>query len=192
MTLLKQIANPRDQQAWARFHARYAPMIRGWLVRQKVKDPDVEDLTPDVLLKIARAIRTFRYDPKRSFRGWLRTIVNNRLRDFLDHLKLRLRHGDLAKGGTTYRELLAEAPDELADSMVDQLEEDISGLVKEVLREAKKLASSHDWRVWQASRKGQTDQEIGRLFGKKVGAIHQAKWRVNQIIRQIIKKKAQG
>ena len=171
---------------------RYAPMIRGWLIRQKVKDPDAEDLTQDVLLKIARAIRTFRYDPTQSFRGWLRTIVNNRLRDFFDHLELRRRHGDLAKGGTTHRELLAEAPDELADSMVDQFEEDIAGLVKEVLREAKTRASSYDWRVWQASRKEHTDQEIARSMGKKVGAIHQAKWRINQIIRQIIKEKTQG
>ena len=45
--------------------------------------PRAADLTQEVLHAVARAIRGLDYDPHRgSFRGWLFTVVRNKLRTF--------------------------------------------------------------------------------------------------------------
>ena len=83
-TLLDRVgASPRDQAAWARFVGLYGPKIRGWCRRWGLQAADAEDATQDVLLRLAQKLGTFRYDPKRSFRGWLHTVTHNVLAGFI-------------------------------------------------------------------------------------------------------------
>ena len=191
-SLLKQIADPRNQQAWKRFHARYEPMIRTWFNRHGLQEEDVAELTQEVLLKVVKAIGTFEYDPERGFRHWLRTVVNNALRDFFRNRNLRLAHGDVARGGTTNLQELGQVPGDLTETIVDRLESDTSRMVDDILVEAEKRASIQDWKIWQASREGRCDTDIAATFAKKVGAIHQAKWRVNEVIRELVRQRTQG
>ena len=37
----------------------------------------------DVLVKLARKLRVFTYDPSRSFRGWLKTLAHHAWQDFV-------------------------------------------------------------------------------------------------------------
>ncbi len=83
-TLLDRVGlNPNDQVAWARFVGLYGSRIRGWCRQWGLQAADSEDVTQDVLLRLAQKLRTFQYDPSRSFRGWLRTVTHNALADFL-------------------------------------------------------------------------------------------------------------
>jgi RNA polymerase sigma factor (sigma-70 family) len=41
-------------------------------------------VTQEILLKLARKLRDFAYDPKSSFRGWLKTVAHHAWRDFVD------------------------------------------------------------------------------------------------------------
>ena len=38
----------------------------------------------EILLKLARKLRDFVYDPASSFRGWLKTVAHHAWRDFID------------------------------------------------------------------------------------------------------------
>ena len=69
-SLLIRLRDPADQQAWEQFHERYAPMIRGWCRHWFPRELD--DMVQEVLLLLAKRLRTFEYEPGRGrFRGYL-------------------------------------------------------------------------------------------------------------------------
>src|SRR6202042_2359597 len=83
ITLLTALCGlEKDEAAWRVFFERYEPMIRRWCIRQQLQWADVEDVTQQVLQKVFTKINT--YTPNRgAFRGWLKTVVDNVVKDFL-------------------------------------------------------------------------------------------------------------
>jgi RNA polymerase sigma-70 factor (ECF subfamily) len=61
---------PVDQAAWAEFVDRYGPQA------------DAQDVT--VLVKLAQKMRSFSYDPAKSFRSWLKTLTHHAWHDFVE------------------------------------------------------------------------------------------------------------
>jgi DNA-directed RNA polymerase specialized sigma24 family protein len=72
-----------DTDAWRRFYEIYRPLLSGWLRRYALQASDADDLIQDILEAARRKLPDFRYDPARGhFRGWLRRVMINRLREF--------------------------------------------------------------------------------------------------------------
>jgi RNA polymerase sigma-70 factor (ECF subfamily) len=69
--------DPDDHATWGRFVDRYGPRILAWCRAWRVQDADAHDLTQIVLVELHARIRRFKYDPSRSFRGWLRRLTRN-------------------------------------------------------------------------------------------------------------------
>ncbi|MEO1524983.1 MAG: sigma-70 family RNA polymerase sigma factor [Planctomycetota bacterium] len=83
LTLLKRLrADPKDAEAWNRFIRIYGSRIDAWCRRWKLQEADVQDVTQNILLKLAKQFGRFEYDPRRSFRSWLKTVTESALRDF--------------------------------------------------------------------------------------------------------------
>ena len=79
-SLLIRIRDLGDQPAWEEFHARYAPMIRGWCCQWFPREPD--DMVQEVLLLLAKSLREFEYEPgKGRFRGYLKTVTHRLMAD---------------------------------------------------------------------------------------------------------------
>jgi RNA polymerase sigma factor (sigma-70 family) len=84
-TLLAKLRqDPTDQAAWGRFVDHYGPRIHGWCRKWNLQDADAHDVTQAVLVKLAEKMRTFAYDPSRSFRAWLKTLAHHAWSDFLE------------------------------------------------------------------------------------------------------------
>jgi RNA polymerase sigma-70 factor (ECF subfamily) len=84
-SLLVRIRDARDGEAWSQFVALYAPLVYGHARKYGLQDADAADLTQEVLKAVAGAVHRLDYDPRRgSFRGWLFTIVRNKLRNFIE------------------------------------------------------------------------------------------------------------
>ncbi len=82
-SLLMRVRDLRDADAWGEFAALYGPLIRGYAAGRGLQAADADDLTQDVLAKVARALPDFRYEPARGrFRAWLGTVTRNELRAF--------------------------------------------------------------------------------------------------------------
>jgi RNA polymerase sigma-70 factor (ECF subfamily) len=74
---------PANSDAWRQFDDIYRPLLSGWLRRYSLQTHDIDDLVQDVLEAVCRELPNFHYDPARGhFRGWLRQIMGNRLREF--------------------------------------------------------------------------------------------------------------
>src|SRR5438094_6586974 len=83
-SLLVRLRDAQDEWAWSQFVEIYAPLVYGFARKHGLQDADAADLTQDVLQAVSGGIRRLDYDPRRgSFRGWLFTVVRNKLRNFL-------------------------------------------------------------------------------------------------------------
>ncbi len=72
-----------DASAWRQFDAIYRPLLTGWLRCYALQPHDADDLVQEILQSAASELPHFRYDPARgNFRGWLRQVMVNRLREF--------------------------------------------------------------------------------------------------------------
>ncbi len=123
-TLLGQVGlSPSDEAAWARFVGLYGSRIQGWCRRWGLQEADSEDVTQDVLLRLAQKLGTFHYDPTRSFRGWLKTVTLNALADFLADRKRQCRgSGD----DRVFKQLQSiQARDDLIEHLKEQFDAEI-------------------------------------------------------------------
>src|SRR5580693_4590826 len=79
-SLLIRLRDPLDAEAWRTFVAVYAPLVYRFGRRRSLQDADAADLTQEVMGEVARAIRSFEYQPERGrFRDWLLIIARRRL-----------------------------------------------------------------------------------------------------------------
>ncbi len=83
-TLLGRLRQePIDQAAWSELVERYGRRIFSWCRQGGLQEADAEDVTQMVLVRLAERMRTFSYDPAKSFRGWLRTLTRHAWSDFV-------------------------------------------------------------------------------------------------------------
>src|SRR6266849_4851034 len=144
-TLLGRLrVDPADEAAWGEFLMRYTPKIYQWCRHWRLQDADAQDVTQDVLLKLANKMRTFVYDPSLSFRGWLRTLTHHAWSNFQQSRRRALScsgdHGSV--------ELIQTIP--ARDDLVTRLEEEFD---REVLEEAMaRVRLRVQPRTWEAFR----------------------------------------
>lgn len=114
VSLLQRLAGDQhDANAWQEFVTRYGGLVLHWARRWGLSGSDAQDVAQEVLLVLVRQIRSFRYDPQRRFRSWLKTIV---MRTCTRLRQAELRSEVNGKGGTLHARLLEsiEARENLA------------------------------------------------------------------------------
>ena len=80
-SLLIRLKSVNDFQAWSRFVELYTPLIFFWARKTGLQTQDASDLVQDVLALVFQKVPEFRYEPTKSFRGWLRTVTLNKHRE---------------------------------------------------------------------------------------------------------------
>jgi RNA polymerase sigma factor (sigma-70 family) len=181
-SLLIRIRDARDSQAWSQFAALYAPLVYGYARKRGMQDADAADLTQDVLRAVAGAAGRLEYDPQRgTFRGWMFTIVRNKLRDFLGMRKRQCQ----GSGDPAAHELLEQQPAPEGDEWEQQYQrrlfawgaEQIRGQVQETTWQA----------FWQTAVEGRSGKDVAAALGLTVAAVYLAKSRVMARLKEQIR-----
>src|SRR5688500_8942043 len=112
VSLLERVRDPADAPSWARFCALYSPLLLHWLRVAGLQDHDADDVLQEALGVLARRLPEFRYDPAEGrFRGWLRGVVANCLRNW--------RRGQArvptAPGGSDFQDSLHQLEDDSSE-----------------------------------------------------------------------------
>jgi len=81
--LLREVADWQDHSAWVSFRERYDPHLRRWCRECDLDDDSIDEVCQRIWIELADRMRTFHYDPNRTFRGWLRRLCESRVIDFL-------------------------------------------------------------------------------------------------------------
>jgi RNA polymerase sigma-70 factor, ECF subfamily len=175
-SLLERVRNPADQNAWKRFVRLYTPLLYHWAHRIRLQEQDAADLVQDVFMVLVRKLPEFQYDRARSFRAWLKTVLQNKWRE---HQRRRAARPVEVRG----LPLPDRADDEDAPvfSDADYLQR-IVGRALELLREELPPAT------WEAFSEyciaGRAAPEVARTLGVTVNAVYIAKCRVLRRLRQ--------
>ncbi|MFQ5430192.1 MAG: sigma-70 family RNA polymerase sigma factor [Phycisphaerae bacterium] len=96
-SLLVRLKDNRDAVAWGEFDAIYRPMLHRFARRFGADAPEAEDIVQHCMTAVHEHISSFDYDPEKGrFKSWLRTLVNNRMRNLLRRRReRRAESGDL-------------------------------------------------------------------------------------------------
>lgn len=81
LSLIERLRQPGEEEAWGRLVELYTPLLFFWCRKMGLRQQDAADLVQDVFAVLVQKLPEFCYEPSKSFRGWLRTILVNKWRD---------------------------------------------------------------------------------------------------------------
>ncbi len=183
-SLLVRIRNAADAAAWGQFVEVYAPLVYGYARKNGLQDADAADVTQDVLRSVSTAAKGLDYDPRRgSFRGWLFTVVRNKLRNFFE---ARSRN-EQGAGDTTAQYLLTEVP---ARDETDQWEKEYEQqLFAWAVDQVRADFSASTWQAfWMTAVDGKSGKQVATELSMTVAAVYLAKGRVMARLKEEIKR----
>jgi RNA polymerase sigma-70 factor (ECF subfamily) len=168
-----------DQAAWAEFVRRYGPKICGWCRQWRLQESDAQDVAQDVLVRLAAKLRSFAYDPSRSFRGWLKTLTHHAWCDFVDD---RRRCRGVGGDGPHLDELDSqEAGQDLIDRLNDEFDRE---LLDEAMARVQVRVAPHTWEAFRLTAvEDLPGAEAAKQLNMTVAMVFIAKSRVQKMIR---------
>jgi RNA polymerase sigma-70 factor (ECF subfamily) len=182
-TLLNRLDDWRDREAWVDFVTRYDPVIRAVSKRYRFDDDLTEELCQRVWIDLTRRIRTFRYDPGMTFRGWLRRLCQSRAIDLLRKKKADAEHeleihaaasllNDAAEGFEAEESRASERPVLLR-------------LAEEVQDAVRRRVDVRTWETfWKIAVLGHSVREASDAAGISYYAAFAAQKRVGRMLRE--------
>jgi RNA polymerase sigma factor (sigma-70 family) len=185
ISLLTQLRrDPSDQASWDQFVERYGPHIYRWCRQWQLQDADAEDVTQDILVKLTHKLRTFAYDPTRSFRAWLKTVTHHAWRDFEDDRR-RMR---AAVGDRDAQELMLtlEAREDLVQKLGEAFDLELLEAAKTRVR---MRVAPHTWEAFRlVALEGVPVAEVAEKVRLQVAMIYVAKSKVQKMLQEEIEK----
>jgi RNA polymerase sigma-70 factor (ECF subfamily) len=179
-TLLGRLSRlPADQGAWGEFAERYGRKIYAWCRHWHLQEADAQDVTQEVLFKVARRMQTFVYDPSQSFRAWLKTVTHHAWRDFVEG---RARAGN-GSGDSSVLELLQTLP--ARDHLVGQLDEEFArDLLDEAMARVRLRVQPHTWEAFRLlAVEGLSGAEVAARLNMKVATAFVARSKVQKMVQ---------
>ncbi len=182
-SLLVQIQDPENREAWDLFAQLYRPVVYRLARGKGLQDADAEDLTQQVLMSVSRAISDWQQQPGTRFRHWLRRVAHNAI------LNALTRGPRLAGvGGSDFMKLIQHAPqvDTELNSQIEyeyqrQLYRRAAEIVRESVNEDTWLAFLH------TVVEGEPTHLVARRLGKTIGNIHAARSRLMRRLQIVVK-----
>jgi RNA polymerase sigma-70 factor (ECF subfamily) len=176
-SLLQRLQQPSQEQAWARFVDLYTPLLLAWARKAGLSPEDAADHVQEVFTHLVRKLPEFLYDrQKGSFRGWLRTILVNKLRDRLRRKQCLVGQADDA---TLAGLIDAATPDQLSEQEHNQY------LVRRALELMQAEFETTTWRAcWEFVVNDRPAAEVASQLGITENAVYIAKLRVLRRLRQ--------
>jgi RNA polymerase sigma-70 factor (ECF subfamily) len=186
-TLLIELGLPDTREAaWRTFLDRYQSSLYRWCRRWNLQHADAEEVSSRVLTNLARALPTFRYDPAQRFRAWLKTVVDNAVRNYLREAARR--PGGKGSGDDQVLKRLESLEVDVAiHPLVEELNEDLeresqaAHLIATLVRQR---VAPHTWEAyWSTVIQGEPVQEVADRLGMSLATVYVARSRVGKMLR---------
>jgi RNA polymerase sigma-70 factor (ECF subfamily) len=183
-TLLARLRlDPSNEAAWDEFIEHYGRHIYRWCRQWRLQDADAQDVAQEILLKLARKLRDFDYNPKSSFRGWLKTVAHHAWRDFVDGRSLARPIAD-----DQIWELLQSV--EAREDLIRKLEEAFDfELLEAATVQVRLRVAPHTWEAFRlVAIEGLPAAEVAAQVHMQVAMVYVAKSKVQKMLQEEIQK----
>ena len=176
-------AKRQDASAWRHLVRLYAPLVYYWCRQAGLAREDTADVGQEIFSAAAQAIAGFHHDQRGdTFRGWLNTITQNKIRDF----RRRRQLPQPVTGGSDHQMWLAQlaAEEEQSGDSVARLGAKAL-LCRKVLEQ---LETDFHPRTWHAFWRTVIDDchasDVADELGMTATAVRKAKSRVLRRVRE--------
>lgn len=181
LSLLMQIRDPQNHEAWQEFVQLYEPVILRMAMRKGLQAADADDIAQQVFVSIAKVIETNPYDPERArFRTWLYRIADNAILNALTRSR-----PDRASGDNQILEQLnaTEAPDDVQSALIQERRQEVLRLAAEQIRHEFEEST---WQAfWMTSIDGVDCQTAADSLNCGIGSVYAAR---SRIVRRLSEK----
>jgi RNA polymerase sigma-70 factor (ECF subfamily) len=174
-TLLEGLRQAGNTTAWSRFVDLYTPILYAWARRCGETEDDAADLVQEVFVALVQFLPTFQSQPGGKFRGWLRTILLNKLRD----RKRRETRRDRIEAQRPAEEALPDHAEQFWEAEYQ----------REVAQRALALMQTEftasTWQAcWETVVRGRSPADVACELGLTENAVYLARSRVLRRLRQ--------
>jgi RNA polymerase sigma factor (sigma-70 family) len=182
-TLLNRLCDWRDHEAWVDFVTHYDPVIRLACRRYRLNAENIDELCQRVWIDLARRMRTFRYDPGKTFRGWLSRLCQSRA---IDLLRKKDAHAVRSLESQAVESLWREASADLeAEEDLESERPRLLQLADEVQGAVRRRVDGRTWQVfWSVAVLEQSVREASEAAGISYYAAFAAQKRVRRMLRE--------
>jgi RNA polymerase sigma-70 factor (ECF subfamily) len=173
VTLLDLLRHSPDEAAWRKLVRLYTPLLFSWARRAGMAEHDAADLVQEVFTVLVQTLPHFHYDQHGHFRGWLRTITMNKLRDYKRHEAL------------VVKVPMDEAPTVADDAETFWDKEYRRELTTRAMELMKADFAQTTWKAcWEFVAQGRPAVEVASELGISENAVYLAKCRVMRRLQQ--------
>src|SRR5205085_6200505 len=162
------------------FVEHYGAKIYAWCRRWDLQEADAQDVTQNVLLKLAEKLRDFEYDASRSFRAWLKTLTHHA---WSDYQEARRRPGQ--GSGDSQVGLLLDSVVARED-LLQRLEEEFDReLLDEAMARVRLRVAPQTWEAFRLTAvEGLAGAEAAAAIPMQVAQVFVAKRRVQTMLQE--------
>ena len=162
-----------DPAAWKDAHRLYGPMILKWCREMRLQEADAQDLSQRVLLKLFRRMSEFHYDPTKSFRAYLKTLVHYAWCDLVEDWKKSPR------GNSDQIDEAAGA--DLLEQFEKRYDLDIA------MTRIRTHVEPKTWEAFQLTAiDGLSGAEVSQRVGLSVASVYKARSRVQNLLKDAL------
>jgi RNA polymerase sigma-70 factor, ECF subfamily len=176
-----------DPDAWERLVKLYSPLVYFWCQESGLPQPDLHDVFQEVFYALARNIKKFRRIENGTFRGWLRTLTRNKIKD---HFRKSGREPQPI-GGTEARHFLEQIPvatqqhSTSSPGEAPQSEKEIQhSILCQALANVRHDFAEQTWKAfWMVVINGRETNDVANDLSMRAGSVRVAKCRVLKRLR---------
>ena len=174
-SLLQRIKSTQDANAWFQFAELYTPLVHRWVKDLGFHDSESNDIVQEVFVALLGKLSSFRYDPQKTFRGWLRTVTINKCKD-------KARKGN-RKSEPQFLDRIEKAAIDETSLLTEQEYRDY--LSSAALKLMKKHFSQTTWQAcWEHVANGKPAPQVAQDLGISTNAVYLARGRVLKRLRE--------
>jgi RNA polymerase sigma-70 factor (ECF subfamily) len=193
-SLLNRLKDLDDQESWLDFFNTYSNLIYQVAFKSGLSDIEAQEVLQETMIRLAKKMPDFKYDPARSFKGFLLHETGYRIKE-----QFRKRHAERQAPRRQLGETTRTATiDRLADpaglvledvwnaewekNLFDRAIKKVKGQIREGKANGRQyqLFDLYVIKQWPA-------QKVAETMGVKIGQVFLAKHRIAALIKKEIK-----